>query len=309
MITTIFSKSRLFNYVLVIVLLTLCYFIFNFNNLNVQFTNYLIIKKVLLLLVLIGSLLLSNFIVKKNNLTKNNTFTILFLFSFLILVPNSLENLNHIIANFFVLLGLRRLISLQSLIVPKEKIFDASLFIFIATLFNFWSILFIILVFFSIILHVSRDYRNWFLPYIAFFAIGIIACIIATLKGYSLINFIIEGAIFNFNFNYFINVYQNIALSIYAAIVVLFLFNLLISISKKPLNTQSSYKKIILSVFIGIIIYLISPNKSNSILIFTFMPMSLMAAVYFEDETVKWKKETTAILVIGLCFLMFFLQI
>lgn len=309
MITTIFSKSRPFNYFLIILMLSLCYFAFQHKEINLPFSSYLIIKKVIILLILIGSLFLSNFITKKNNLTKNNSFTILFFFSFLILLPNNLENHYHIIANFFVLLALRRLISLQSLITPKEKIFDASLFIFVAALFHFWSILFIVLVFFSIILHISRDYRNWLLPFIAFFTIGIIACLIATLKDYSLINFVSENAAISFNFNYFSNIYQNIGLSIYAAIVVLFLFNMLISLSNKPLNTQNSYKKIVLSFLLGILIYVMSPNKSNSILIFTFMPMSLMATVYFEDEPIKWKKETTAILVLGLCFLMFFLQI
>jgi hypothetical protein len=45
------------------------------------------------------------------------------------------------------LLALRRLISLQSMKASKEKIFDASLWVFIASLFHFWSILFIVLIF------------------------------------------------------------------------------------------------------------------------------------------------------------------
>jgi hypothetical protein len=56
----------------------------------------------------------------------------------------------------------------------KEKIFDASLWIILASLFHFWSILFLILVFISIILLVSRDYTNWVLPFIALLAVGIL---------------------------------------------------------------------------------------------------------------------------------------
>jgi len=44
-------------------------------------------------------------------------------------------------------------------------------------------------------------------------------------------------------------------------------------------------------------------------LIYTFMPIALMATVYFENEATKWKAETTAILVLGLSFLLFFMQI
>ncbi len=309
MITTIFSKSRPFNYILVVVVLTFCYFLDFFSRNNNLVNNNLILKKVFLLLLLIGSLFLSNFIAKKNTLTKSNSFIFLFIFSFLILLPTSLENTNVIIANFLLLLALRRLISLQSLIDPKQKIFDASLLIFLAALFHFWCILFILVVFFSIILHVSRDYTNWVLPYIAFFAVLIMGLLYATFQDYSLIEQVYKGIETNFNFNYFTNTYQNIALSIYAAVVVLFLSNMIISLSNKPLNTHSAYKKVMLCALIGIIIFIISPNKNNGILIYTFMPIALMATIYFENETTKWKAETTAIIVVGLGFLSFFLQL
>jgi len=309
MITSVFSKSRPFNYILVVLMLTLCFSLVHISELNSNETSNLLLKKGLLFLILIGSLFLANFISKKNTLTKNNTFVFLFFFSFLILLPNSLKNMNLIVANFFILLALRRLISLQSLISPKQKIFDASLLIFIATLFHFWCILFILLVFFSIILHVSRDYRNWILPYIAFFAVTISGFLFATLRAFSFIGYIQRGTEFDLSFNYFTDRNQNIALSVYAAFVVLFLFNMLISLSNKPLNSQSAYKKIILSTFIGVAIFAISPAKNNGFLIYTFMPIALMATVYFENEATKWKAETTAILVLGLSFLLFFMQL
>lgn len=309
MITTIFSKSRPFNYVLVTVLLILLFFLY-----QLRFTDWMnsiesVGKKAILLGLLIGSLFISNFITKKNSLSKDNTYPFLFFFIFLILFPTTLGNSNLIISNFFILLALRRLISLQSLVAPKEKIFDASMWVFLAALFHFWSILFILLVFLSVALHVARDYRNWVLPYIAFFTVATLYLVFGLLYDTKLFNHLMDDAAFSFDFDYFTNKYQNIALSIYAAITALFLFSQIVALPSKPLIHHNSYKKIIMAFFIGFFIYLVSPGKNNSILIYTFMPLAVMATSYFEGIKIKWTQEVTAIIVVGLSFLSFFMQL
>lgn len=309
MITTIFSKSRPFNYILVTALLIVCFFLYQLKDIQSVDSGIEIAQKAVLLLLLVGSLFISNFITKKNGLSKDNTFPFLFFFSFLILFPTTLGTSSLIISNFFVLLALRRLISLQSLVTPKEKIFDASLWIFIASLFHFWSILFIILVFVSIILHVARDYRNWVLPYIAFFTVAVVFLLFSFVFDKTLIDNLLEKAYFSFDFNYFTNKFQNIALSIYVAITALFLFTQIVTLPSKPLIHHNSYKKIIIAFFIGFAVYVVSPDKNNSILIYTFMPLAVMATSYFEGIQTNWTKEATAILVVGLSLLSFFMQL
>ena len=309
MITTIFSKSRPFNYIMVTLMLILFFFLYQFKNADWLQSLESVGKKAILLGLLIASLFISNFITKKNGLSKDNTYPFLFFFSFLILFPTTLGNSNLIVSNFFILLALRRLISLQSLVTPKEKIFDASMWIFIAALFHFWSILFIGLVFVSIALHVARDYRNWILPYIAFFTTATLCTVFILMYDSSLLDRLLEGVHTSFNFNYFTNKFQNIAISIYAAITALFLFSQIVAFPSKPLVHHNSYKKIILAFFIGFIIYVISPAKNNSILIYTFMPLAVMATSYFEGAKIKWSQEVTAIIVIGLSFLSFFMQL
>ena len=309
MITTIFSKSRPFNYILVTVLLILFFFLYQFRIVDWMQSMESVGKKAVLLSLLIGSLFISNFITKKNSLSKDNTYPFLFFFIFLILFPTTLGNSNLIISNFFILLALRRLISLQSLVAPKEKIFDASMWVFLAALFHFWSILFIILVFLSIALHVARDYRNWVLPYIAFFTVATLYVVFGLLYDTKLFSHLMDDAAFSFDFDYFTNKYQNIALSIYAAITVLFLFSQIVDLPSKPLIHHNSYKKIIMAFFIGFFIYLVSPGKNNSILIYTFMPLAVMATSYFEGIKIKWTQEVTAIIVVGLSFLSFFMQL
>lgn len=309
MITSVFSKSRPLNYIIISTLLVVCYFLYLQKLPEAVDTVEEIVSRTGLLVLLVGSLFIINFVTKKNGLSKDNSFAFLFFFSFLILFPTTLSNPNLIISNFFILLALRRLISLQSLLTPKEKIFDASLWIFVAAIFHFWSILFILIVFVSILFHVSRDYRNWILPFISFFSVGIIVLMYALIFDRSLIETVIDSALIDFNFNYFTNNYQNFALSLYVVTAVFFFITQSLTLPNKPLNMQSSYKKIIVAFILGAVVFLISSDKNNSLLIYTFAPVAIMATNQIENMQVNWLKETFVYIIVGCSLLTFFSQL
>ncbi|TRW22141.1 hypothetical protein FMM05_18305 [Flavobacterium zepuense] len=309
MLASIFSKTRPINYVLLGGVLVLFYALHMLQDQSWLGSYTTIGLKVTLLLLLAGTLFLTGFITLKNTLTKTNSYALLLFLLFQVLFPSTLSNVNVIIANFFLLLALRRLISLQSLVTPKEKIFDASFWIFAAALFHFWCIIYIILVFISVVFHVSRDYRNWIIPFIAFFAVGIIYFMLGLMVGHEFFDHIIEELTPSFDFTYFENIYQNIALAIYAAIAALFVAPYVISIPNKPLNLQSSHKKILFSFFIGVGIYVLSANKNNSFLAFTFAPMAIMGANYLESQDNIWVREIAAALIAVIAVLIFVMQL
>lgn len=309
MLASVFNKSRPVNYVLIGAVLILSYFLYLFKD-PAWTQNYLLIaQKVGLLLLLAGALFLTNFITRRNNLSRANTYAMFLFMVFLILFPTNLVNINVIIANFFILLALRRLISLQSLITPKEKIFDASFWIFAAAIFHFWCIGYIVLVFISIIFHVSRDYRNWLIPFIAFFAVSVLYLMVGLMVSEGFFETITENIAISFDFTYFENIYQNIALAVYSSIVVLFAFPYVFSITSKPLNLQSSHKKIIYSFLIGVGIYVLSAHKNNSFLVFTFAPLAIMGANYFEAQENKWFKEVAMGLIVLIAVFLFASQL
>ena len=306
MITNVFKKSTPIIYSLIIVLVVSFFFLYQFQTNNWSNSVTEILKKTGLLFIICGSFFLSNFIAKKNGLTKDSSYTILFYLILLLSFPSIWNNFNLIVSNFFILLALRRLVSLQTLKAPKEKIFDASLWIFMASFFQFWAILFIFIVYLSIIFHVSRDYRNWLVPFVALFSGVIIFVFFALLldKSFIMYNYL-ENSNMSFDMDYFENNYQNIALSWFAIFVVFFFFATIISLTKLPLNLQASYKKIVFSFLIGIAIFIISPNKSNDILIFTFFPLAIMATNFIEYSQNKIHQEiilATTFIVGLICF-------
>jgi hypothetical protein len=309
MITSVFKKSTPLNLILVVILMLVFFFLNQIQDLTWTDSVVSIFQKSGLFLLLLGSVFIANFIAKRNGLSKDSSYTIFFYFLFLLFFPSIWDNANLIASNFFILLALRRLISLQSLKASKEKIFDASLWIFVAALFHFWSILYIVLVFISIIFHVARDYRNWVLPFIAFFAVGIISMLFSIIFYIDVLGYINTNAIINFNIDYFTNNYQNAAFSIYLTIVLFFVISMLASLSSKPLLLNSSFKKVIASFFIGLIIFAISSNKSNDFLIYTIAPLAIMATSHIEVKQLQLKQEMVLGVLILCSLFAFFSQL
>jgi Family of unknown function (DUF6427) len=309
MITSIFKKSSVLNYALIVILFLVAYFWFqsatdgNLPNPNNFSDNSLIIT------LLITSFFLVNFIVKKNGLTKNSSYTILFFLLFLLLFPTIFTQSNLLFANFFLLLAMRRLISLQTLKAPKEKIFDASMWIFIASLFHFWCILFIVLVYISIIFHVSRDYRNWLLPFVAFVTTAVVFYGAALFFDKTWIDHIMSQSQMLFELDYFTNNYQNAALSFYVVIALYFLFSMIFSLTNRPLILQASYKKMIFGFLIGSIVFILSPDKNNAMLLFTFFPLAVMTTNNIEYSQNQMYQEIVLLLLILGSFFAFFAQL
>ncbi len=309
MITSIFKKSTFLNYTLVVLLLLFFFSFAQINQINTTKEVSSIVEKSIILVLLLASFFVVNFIVKKNGLTKNSSYAILFFLLFLVLFPSILNNLKLILANFFILLATRRIISLQTLKAPKEKIFDASLWIFFACLFHFWCILFLFIVYVSIGFHVSRDYRIWLVPFIAFGASAVIFILFSLLFDVTWISQIISQTQMNFQWDYFVNNYKKVALTIFALTSIYFVFSMIFTLGNKPLVLQASYKKMIFSFFVGIVIFLFSPEKSNAILVFTFLPLSVLSTNNIEYSHNKTYQEIVLFTVAIATITCFFFQL
>jgi hypothetical protein len=309
MITSVFKKSTPLNYSLVVILILVFFFLFQIQEPIWMSSYFLTFQKISLLCFVLASFFLINFIVKKNGLSKDNGYAIFFYLLLLLFFPSIFNNSNVLYANFFILLAVRRLISLQSLKASKEKIFDASFWILVASLFQFWCILFLILVFISIIFHVSRDYRNWILPFIALLAVALLFLMVSLIFNFDAVTFIQNRAFIDLRIDYFKNNYENGAFSIYVAVALFFVVSVLTTLSNRPQIVHTSYKKIVAYFFIAVVVYMISPDKSNDLLLFSIAPLAMMAASHVEYVKQKLNNEIV-FYVLTLCSLFtFFTQL
>ncbi len=309
MIASVFGKTRPFNYLTIGILLFVFFITKNIiaSETNVSLGYYL--QEFLLFVVVFASSFLINFIALKNELTKTNNYALLLYFVFLLFFSSYFQNKNIIIANFFLLLALRRLISLKSMVSTKEKIFDASFWILIAALFHFWSLFYIVLVFIAIMLHVSRDYRNWVVPFIALVAVTLLFFLVNSFFDNSLLSSLLSKTYISFDFYYFENIYQRLAFALFTSLS-LFAFVLQIfDIPNKALNMQSSHKTILFSFLLGIGIYIISANKNNGSLAFCFGPLAIIGANFIEKMESKWLKEIMVYALVGCAVFFYVLQL
>ena len=309
MITSLFKKSTPINYSLVVLLLIIFFLLIQFHAESHLSSAFSMFNKISILAILLASFFIVNFIAKKNGLTKNSSYPILFFLLLLCLFPSIFKTPNLIFANFFLLLAYRRLASLQNLNAIKQKLFDASLWICVAALFHFWCILFLFLVYISIIFHASRDYRNWLIPFIALFTTLTIFILAALVFDIAWITYLIETTKTNFQLDYFTNNIQNLAFSIYVVLSLYFVFSMIFTLSNKPMILQASYKKMIFGFFIGVIVFLISINKSNAMLVFTFLPLAILCTNNIEYSQNKTYQEIVLGLFILFGFFSFFSQL
>lgn len=308
MLASLFSKTKPINYILVSAFLGFIFIVFHLFHFQ-DFTFYGFIKALGGGLLLILSVFLVQFIVLRNHLVSDNAYVPLLFLCFLMMFPNLLLHTRFIVANFFILLALRRILSLHSLKAPKQKLFDASLWVLVASLFHFWSISFVLLLFIAAAFYVGKELKNWLIPFIAFFVVFVFLSVYLIVTGESYVEWIDSQMQYSFDFTKFSTVYQNLALAIFASLALLFFVSELLNFNKKQFNIQSSYKKVLYSFIIGLVIYGISDSKNEGVILFTFFPLAIMGANYIDLVAQSWRKEAVVFSILGIALFCYLTQL
>ena len=137
MITTIFSKSKPINFLIVFSITLIAFFLLPFKYPNLVNAETSIWTNIAVFILVYLSILLLNFIVTKNLLSQQNNYEILLFALFFLAIPQASLDYKIVVSNFFILLTLRRLISVRSKKDVIKKLFDSGFLIALASLFYF----------------------------------------------------------------------------------------------------------------------------------------------------------------------------
>ena len=289
MITSIFSKSKPINIILIVVFIGLLFIISNYSSLFIDLNS--VINGFAKLIIAIFSVFILDFIISKNTLTKKNSYAIMTCGLLFALFPEVLKYSDLLVSNLFILFALRRIISLQTRISIKKKLFDAAFWIAFATLFYFWAVLFFAILLVALIYHAQNDIKNIIVPFVGVLTVAIL------LLSYNIIYYDVFLRDSNFNLNASIdytayNSKENIARL--TAIFVAFIWILVYffkTISDKNKKLKPSYFLVAWSAIIAVLIAIISPVKNGSEFLFLFAPFSILMANYLELISERWFKE------------------
>lgn len=289
MITSVFSKSKPINIIIVAVFILIVFVISNFTLLFIELDQTL--KAVAKLLIALFSLFILDFIISKNTLTKKNSYAIMTFGLLFGMFPEALKHLELLCANLLVLFALRRLISLHSNLHVKKKLFDAGFWIMLATLFYFWAILFFALVIVALIYHSKNDIKNTIIPFV-----GLIS-VVLMLVAYNII--VYNTYVNETNFQR----YASLDFTVYNSINHILIFTILFTafiwtliyffriLPDKNKKLRPSLFLIAWAAIIAILVAIIAPLKNGSEFLFLFVPFSIIMANYIEVISDSWFKE------------------
>ncbi len=307
MLTSFFSKSKPINYLAVAIFMAILFLVHLFLRVNSFLTLKEIAFQILMLFVFLVSMLLLDFISRKNNLTKNNTFKILLFAFFVTSFPQTFLTPEVLTSNFFVLLALRRIISLQTKKDIQKKIFDAALWIALASCIYFWSILFMGVLFVSITSYAGTNFKNYLIPFVG------MATIIILTNSYTLL---LQNAFFlpldwvrtsGFDFLAYNQLQLLFPLSIVLGVLLWSLVDSYVDRKHKSKKKKSTTLLISFILFIAIFTVIFTPQKIGAELLFMAMPFSVLTANYFEKRGDFIFKEVILWVLLFLPFIVLFL--
>lgn len=304
MLTSFFGKSKPVNFITIILLMAIFFFWANLQELISQFSLAKFAAEFSVLIAFLLSVSILNFISKKNELTKRSAYKIVIFAVCAVSFPAILHDNQVIISNLCILLALRRIISLKSYKEIQQKIFDATFWICIASLFYFWSILFLIVVYSGILLYAANYFKNWLIPPVAIMAVLALVTsfhIVAYDEFYSFSTWYQESS---FQFEHYRNPALLIPLSIILALTLWTLFPYFGLMQKSSINARPTYSLVLMTLIVAVAVAIFAPTKNGSELLFFFVPFSIIASNYFERKKERVFKEILLAALILMPFLL-----
>jgi len=277
MIANFFNKTKLVTVFSIVVALFIYYFTATFllhsGELSLQF----LVKRVGFFFWLVLFLLIVSFIIKKNKLTKDNSYALILMVFLLGIFPEAMFSYPIVFANIALMLGFRKIYSLRSGLDTKLKLFDACFWIGIATLIYSWSILYFLLVYVSMIIHQKLTVKNLFIPIVGF----VIPMLIYFTYCLYFENVTFYYARFNYEMNLDFSSYTSLLkLLIPVLFLMVVLLWSLIKVTPKVVSVRNNFKfswdVLINHLLISVVIALLAPTKNGSELFFIIFPSGVI---------------------------------
>ncbi len=307
MLNAFFSKSKPINYLIVTIFMSVFFVSHHVFTAKTVFTWMEFAFQLAMLLLFIVSMLLLDFVARKNDLTKNNTYKIFVFALFVTMLPVTFLTTEVLISNFFILLALRRILSLKSKKDLQKKIFDAALWISVASCFYFWAILFMPLLFISILFFTGNNFKNFLIPFV-----GALTVIVLT-NSYTLL---IQNAFytpldwvgsFGFDFTNYNHPTLLVPISLISTIILWVIAHHFIQANKRSKKYKSTANLLLIILILAIAIVIVTPLKNGSELLFIAMPFSVLTTNYIEGQKEKAFKEVLLWLLFLTPFTLFFI--
>ena len=240
--------------------------------------------------LLVPALFLMDFIVKRNKLVQTHAYTLLFFVIFTGIFTAVFTNTELLLSHFFVLMGLRRVISLKNKGRTRKKIFEASLWFLVASFFYDWALLYFLVLMLGVVFHLRNSFVYWGLM---LWATAVYALLLkAFVIGSHTEVFFEQHYLFEHAASVSDKMGVETGLFFGSSLLVLLWVNTKNRRAKNPsLGRQQSLRVLFMTALVGMSLFFIFPEPSLAPLIFTFFPMAFLWSNATEELRKTWHKE------------------
>lgn len=301
MISSFFDKTNPINFLAVVLIFSTHYWFWSFSSPLFELSTNSLLMFAAVLTIVIFSIFLVEFMIKKNQISTKNTYGVLiFVLLFGIFAPVVYQTA-ALLSLFFLLLALRKILSIRSLISIKLKIFDASFWILVASFFDPFALYFFLILASGIYFYQYNKIKNWL---VIIPAIGAYVLILFAYMGIDeALLFLNNHYELRLNFSTIVWDLTNLKLSLFVLIGIIAAFatysNLKRSLKGKLISTR-----LVLLSFIVASIIAIGNSHDNQLLVFALFPASVLIANALESVKKRWIKDLVFFVFLALPFVI-----
>jgi hypothetical protein len=200
---------------------------------------------------------------------------------------------DYLWSNVFVVLAIRRLISLHSRSHLNRKLFDAAFWLSLATLLNPWAVLFFGLIVVALLYYSGNDLKTIIIP-----VVGVL-CVMVLKVSYNILVydvFFLESDL-DYPNSWEIQNDMNPKNLLRDIVVTVFLFwsliKVLLSLKEKKTEIKPAYILLFWACLLGLVVAFMSVKKGGAEAIYFLLPAACVIALNVESINKSWVVHST----------------
>ncbi len=278
MISNFLSKTKPINYAVLVGSVFLFFWLFVAFQKGLDFLLQHLIGFSMAILALVAAIYLLGQMSKANKLTGANSFTMFFFVALLIMYPKVFASTDLIYCNLLLVLSGHRVLTIKNDKRIKEKIFEASLCVFLASFFFEWALLFLIPIYATMFVFDINKVRLWLMPLAALICIAAIAFTVLLLTDNT--QFFLK----HFNYRVHLEAFTHPEYNLFLYILLSLILVVLVfwKLGYRRLGRTLSLRIILIYLVIAILLTLFTNSSLREVIVLTFFPVAIFLGNFVE---------------------------
>ena len=306
MLANFFDKTKPINSLAIGVLFAVFYLIFFLFQENPVFTDVSVLEKGSYLILNLLFLFFSGVVFIKNGTSKGNLYApFLMVLLFGMFSATLIGGKTLIVLLLFVLLYWK----ISSFGIKTNRIaslFDSGLYLGVSILIFNWSVLYVLLLYFALILYRQINIRYLLVPIVGMLVPGILFYTYCLLT--DTLPVFYES--FHFSVSLDLSSYNNVsvqgAVLLISSVTLISILAVLPQVMSVSNSYRNQYSIILATLVIGIIIIILTPIKDGSEFLYVFLPASIIIAWFVQKIQKKIIKESVLLILTLFSLTLFF---